>query len=694
MFGIQSGLRFLFCLAVLALAVRHPSPAQAIKDGEVLIHRDRWGVPHIYGNSIRAVAFGSGYAQAEDHLERLLRLFLKARGELSKVEGQSALNQDFIQRMLLLAEIVDANWDRVPQAGKDFYQAFADGINRFIDTHPKQKLPWYWKVQARDAAIYGGFTILRNGWGVAMRESGAGGDTQEGSNAWAIAGLRSLSGGAMLLADPHLPWQSDVQWYESHLKCPEFDVAGASFIGSPLPILGHNAEIAWTATNNNADTADLYLEKTDPENPDRYLDSDGQWKPMERRSFKIEVRQPDGSLKTVERAMRYTRRGPYMPGPKGRHYSVAIAGWKDLPDPLTGAIQRAAARDLKSFRASLTEYPIDKGHSVYADRRGNIYTVGNGLFPRRDPKYNWRQRVPGWEPGTQWNGIIPFAELPQFSNPPSGLIVQCNNSVYSSAQPPPLDPAKYPPYVAPRQLDNPPDTRAGRVYELLDGKPKISWEDHRNAALDLRALTAGPLMKLLLSCLEAQSEPVAGDLKEIYSILKNWDYMATLENRAVPILSHWLRLAGQKKLDERTADRAQALAVLKEAAAEMRKLYGSVGVPMRQVQVVKRGTKEYPCPGVGNVNATNPFTSLFMTGTGEYENGKWYAKGGSSWLMLLAFDSPMRVFSIMPVGQSEDPASPHFADLTELFSKRELKPLPFTDEEVRKLSEKSYRLKL
>jgi len=146
-------------------------------------------------------------------------------------------------------------------------------------------------------------------------------------------------------------------------------------------------------------------------------------------------------------------------------------------------------------------------------------------------------------------------------------------------------------------------------------------------------------------------------------------------------------------MDEQTADREQALAILKEAAAEMEKLHGSVAVPMRNVQVVERGAKEYPVPGVGSGRALNPFTSLFMSSAGAFRNGKWHADGGSSWLMLLAFDSPIKVFSVMPVGESEDPTSPHYADLTELFSKRELKPFPFTDREIRRYLEKSYTLR-
>ena len=107
-----------------------------------------------------------------------------------------------------------------------------------------------------------------------------------GSNAWAIAPLKSASGRAMLLGNPHLPLTGPLQWYEAHLKCPEFDMAGVSFFGVPIPALGTNGNVAWSFTDNKADIADVYEEKIDPKNPDRYLDSDGQWKTMEKRSFK------------------------------------------------------------------------------------------------------------------------------------------------------------------------------------------------------------------------------------------------------------------------------------------------------------------------------------------------------------------------------------------------------------------------
>jgi acyl-homoserine-lactone acylase len=101
------------------------------------------------------------------------------------------------------------------------------------------------------------------------------------------------------------------------------------------------------------------------------------------------------------------------------------------------------------------------------------------------------------------------------------------------------------------------------------------------------------------------------------------------------------------------------------------------------VQVFTHG-KDYPVPG---------HDSLFAI-TSAYRDGKWYANGGSSWLMLIEFSTPLKVFTIAPLGESDDPSSPHFADQTAMFSKQEMKPFPFADDEVTRLLEKSYRLKL
>jgi acyl-homoserine-lactone acylase len=271
--------------------------------------------------------------------------------------------------------------------------------------------------------------------------------------------------------------------------------------------------------------------------------------------------------------------------------------------------------------------------------------------------------------------------------------VQCNNSVFSSTRPSPINEKDHSHYRAIRDAEFRPDSRAARAFALLDSKPRITWDDHMRAALDVKALTAQPLLDAVLSGLQARTDNLSPDLKQIESILAKWDGMATLENRAIPILSHVYRIALARDVDLSSTP-GRALEITEAAAAEMRSLYGTVDVPMSRVHVLERGGREFAMPGVGNNTKLNPFTSLLMTGADRYNSGKWYVNSGSSWMMVVSFESPMKVFTLLPLGQSEDPASPHHTDQAALFSRRELKPLAFTDAEVRAASERSYALKL
>jgi acyl-homoserine-lactone acylase len=675
------------CVATLAVLLLSPTfgaektTLDGVKAGQVLIVRDRWGVPHIYGRSMTALGFGAGYVQAEDHLDPMLKLFLLARGELSRVDGAPALAADVTERTMMHRELAVRNWNSTPHASRDYYQAFADGINRYVETHPQDKPAWYWKVDAQDIAAYLRYTVMRYSFRVAISKLGGGPATRpgEGSNAYAISGSRSATGHAMLHGDPHLPWAGENRLgYEMHLKGPEIDIAGTGFFGVPIPMIGHNADIAWTATNNAANTADVYEEKIDPQNPDRYLDSDGQWKTMEKRTLRFDVRQSDGSTKTVEKVARYTTRGPHLEF-RGHSYSVAIGRWRDFPDPLTGSILRAKARNVDDFRAALAEYPLDKWNLIYADRQGNIFYVNNGVFPKRGPGFDFNKPVPGWAPGAQWNGYVDFRDLPQFTNPPNGVIVQCNNSPYSTAQPPVLDPAKFSPYlVHSSEMTNIAKSRAERAFEIFNLHPKVTWEDFRIAAFDLKILHAQPYLQMIIDASDGQTDP---DMREVHSILTSWDGKATLDSRGLPILKHWERIAMAQLRRTGPPNREQSLAMLKQAIAEMKQLYGKVNVPLSEVQVYSHG-KDYPVPG-GD--------SLLNIQAG-YKDGKWHANGGSSWMILVEFSTPLKALTIAPQGECDNPSSPHFADQTVLFSKQEMKPFPFSDADVENLAETRYQL--
>ena len=84
----------------------------------------------------------------------MLKLFLRAKGELAKVEGEKALREDVQMRTLLPPDILNQLWEKTPQSSKDYYQAFADGINRYLERHSKENQPWHWKLTGRDIATY------------------------------------------------------------------------------------------------------------------------------------------------------------------------------------------------------------------------------------------------------------------------------------------------------------------------------------------------------------------------------------------------------------------------------------------------------------------------------------------------------------------------------------------------------------
>src|SRR5581483_10284111 len=75
-----------------------------------------------------------------------------------------------------------------------------------------------------------------------------------GSNTWAVTPAKSAAGHAMLLVNPHQPFFGPGQWIEGHVHIDSgWDMAGASFPGSPFPTLGHNEFLGWSHTVNNPD---------------------------------------------------------------------------------------------------------------------------------------------------------------------------------------------------------------------------------------------------------------------------------------------------------------------------------------------------------------------------------------------------------------------------------------------------------
>lgn len=275
-----------------------------------------------------------------------------------------------------------------------------------------------------------------------------------GSNSWAISGEHTESGLPLLANDPHLSVQLPAIWYENGLHCYpknrdcELDVVGFSFAGSPYIVIGHNSHIAWGFTNMGPDVQDLFIEKINPSNPNQY-EVDGEWQDMERVTEIIEV----AGSEPIVIEVRSTRHGPIVSdrsypvnlNPEEDQVSFANEARIELPDNFSVSLSWPAlipgntfigirdfnyAKNWEEFRDASRLFDVPAQNLLYADVDGNIAYQSPGKLPIRAEGLVGDLPIPGWLSENDWQGFVPFEELPYTINPSSGYIITANQSVH------------------------------------------------------------------------------------------------------------------------------------------------------------------------------------------------------------------------------------------------------------------------
>ena len=275
-----------------------------------------------------------------------------------------------------------------------------------------------------------------------------------GSNSWAISGEHTESGLPLLANDPHLSVQLPAIWYENGLHCYpknrdcELDVVGFSFAGSPYIVIGHNSHIAWGFTNMGPDVQDLFIEKINPSNPNQY-EVDGEWRDMDRITEIIEV----AGSEPIVIEVRSTHHGPIVSdrsypvnlNPEEDQVSFADEARIELPDNFSVSLSWPAlipgntfigirdfnyAKNWEEFRDASRLFDVPAQNLLYADVDGNIAYQSPGKLPIRAEGLVGDLPIPGWLSENDWQGFVPFEELPYTINPSSGYIITANQSVH------------------------------------------------------------------------------------------------------------------------------------------------------------------------------------------------------------------------------------------------------------------------
>ena len=340
------------------------------------IIRDRYGVPHIFSDSLGGACFAQGYCHVEDNPDEMLAFYLEARGAAAKTFGQRQVESDYWSQAFHLQQISRRIYESLPPESRAIVDAYAAGVNQDLTNHPDTKPAWFDAATGLDVVAAAKAYQLRQMLGDARKDlsgvSPAGRQVDEASNMWAVGPKLSRNGEVMLASDPHLPWHGLTRWHEAHLIVGDRWIYGATFFGSPGVGIGFTQDLAWGSTNNGADIADVCRVVLEPGNPDRYRYED-QWRPITTETVHLEVRQPDGTLRPVERTVRRTHHGPILQEDRrrGLAFAVRLAGLEEgcMAVGWLGYFHAERLADLERFFDRNDEF---KWHRILADRHGDI----------------------------------------------------------------------------------------------------------------------------------------------------------------------------------------------------------------------------------------------------------------------------------------------------------------------------------
>jgi penicillin amidase len=414
----------------------------------VTVTFDKLGEPHIRATTLEDALFVQGYVTAQDRLWQMEGLRRLAAGELAEIIGPSGLEHDREARRLRMRRVAEAAYLNFPPPDRAALAAYTRGVNAFLTTHLKslpveftllgyQPRPW----SAVDSILIS-LQMIRNlttTWrnDLLKRDMMRVGDpkkvallfavraaneVQPGSNAWALAGSHTASGKPLLSNDMHLEYSLPGIWYMTHLQAPGLDVAGVALPGTPGVMVGHNQRIAWGITNLQFDVQDLYIEKLD-ERTGRYLyQGQAEQARSEIELIRIKGRPP------AELVVWLTRHGPLFVTEGGDRMVVR---WV-VEDPTIfqyPILEVDRAQNWAEFTAALARLPGPGLNFVYADVDGNIgYHVAGKLPKRRG--YAGDLPVDGSSGDVDWDGYIPFDQLPAAFNPARGMIISANQNPF------------------------------------------------------------------------------------------------------------------------------------------------------------------------------------------------------------------------------------------------------------------------
>ncbi len=600
--------RSVVVLGALVIPGLFAVPARSAADESTTIYRDEFGIPHIFAPTLEHAAYAAGYAQAEDRLEELLKNYRRANGTMAEISGPGLFPDDLTQRTMRHAEISKARYNEISPKMRAVIESYQNGIKHFMKEHPEQVPSWAQEIQPWDVVALGRYVIWNWPMGEAASDLGRAGipfapQSYRGSNEMLIAPQRTAMNAAIAVIDPHVQWYGSIRFYEVRIYTPEFNVAGVSLLGVPLPTLGHSRYCSVAMTTGGPDTSDIFEEEINPANSRQYR-YDGQWRDLTVRKETIHVK--DGE-KVVPRevSIAFSHHGPIVASKNGKAYAMAIPYYNEIG--LTDqCYEMMKAQNLTEMKRALSHRQLMAQNIMVATVQGDIFYLRNGRVPIRAPGVDPSRPIPGNTSATEWQGIYPISDLVQIENPPCGWMQNCNCSPMAmmNRDQPVMQQFAAHPYLYNDSPTRPTHQRHEMMNELLEAADKVTVDQAIGIAFSTQVWHAEHWQARLKAAWKSATDAdKSGDTQQFYTLIQEWNRRSDPDSTGAMAYYEFKKALGGFAAGE-TEPRSsltdtQLLESLRKGASATRSVFGEVAVPFgRFFRVGRRGgDRSWPVGG-------------------------------------------------------------------------------------------------
>ncbi len=723
---------------------------EGIQD-EVEILWDKWGIPHIYANSVDDAYFAQGYIHASHRLWQLEFFKRVTSGSISEIVGETTIDMDKHYRIIGLHRIAKKS---VENLRKDPNNETLQGLNSYVEginagiEKATQNPPIEFtilNIKLQEWSLEDSLRIMSfiewglGGWsytlellreqlimdlGLEMADkliplySGAKVEKPLGSNGWAVSPHKSESGAVLLANDPHLPLTLPAIWILMHLSCPGLNTIGSSFPGVPSVVLGHNENIAWGATTVTSDNVDLFKLKINPENENQYK-YNGKWIDFEVIDEPIRIQD---NVEPIDFKVKLSKFGPvveYIELQTNVHkinlpekYALHWTSYDvNLEDTIEGFRTINSASNWREFREALSKMTITPQNFIYGDIEGNIGHQHGGKLPLR--KYGDGATVtPGTDEKFNWSGLVPFEKMFSIYNPEHGFVYTANYNEDKAPNDVLIAQDRAKPY------------RQKRIKNLLQSKEIFSIQDFKNYQLDYFTEEAPEFLPTMLKYIKAKAHTEVH--KELISLLENWDYFLTKNSVAGTIYKIWCQetlkailvpLIGKELFEiHLTSNPFELDRLFKLYDEKVDELEQTLFTAFEKTIdfLTEKFSSDFTKWKWGNLHKvvlTHPFSQaneeakmlnigpFKIGGDGNTLNSGYYDPinnyeviAGPSYRQIHDLSDWDKSIGVIPGGQLGLPFHKHYNDLMKLWVKGKYVPLLFTREEISKNLEGTFKL--